>query len=246
MKINYSDISKTYDNYRSYEDMQVQSLIRFGDLKDGMKILDVGCGTGNLSAKLKEYIKVTSIGIDKSFGMLKKSRAKALDVLCADVERELPFSDQTFEAVVGTYFLHYIQHMQNLISDCFRILRNNGSIVFLTSSHEQIEQLHPVMKEFFPSLIERDKERFPDLPELDICLKTAGFNNIKYEDLTIDKIPIDVSYLEKVKNRFVSTFYLLSEEEFNRGIEKLEEYISNCKRPEYREWCGTMIFGEKS
>ncbi|MGD9160338.1 MAG: carboxy terminal-processing peptidase [Desulfobacteraceae bacterium] len=32
MNINYSDISKTYDNYRSYEDSQVQSLIRFGDL----------------------------------------------------------------------------------------------------------------------------------------------------------------------------------------------------------------------
>jgi hypothetical protein len=63
--------------------------------------------------------------------------------------------------------------------------------------------------------------------------------------LIISKIPIDLKYLEKVKNKFVSTFYLLSENEFNKGIEKLGAFIKKNKEPVYRNWVGTMIYGEK-
>jgi ubiquinone/menaquinone biosynthesis C-methylase UbiE len=181
MKINYSDISKTYDNYRSYAYSEIQKLVRFGNLNDGMKILDIGCGTGNLSVQLKEYIKVESIGIDKSFQMLQKARAKALDVLCVDVDYKLPFNDHSFDFIIGAYFLHYIKNRLRLVAECFRILRNPGSLIFLTSSHDQIERLHPVIQEFFPSLIDRDKERFPDVSELDYLFKAAGFSNIKHE-----------------------------------------------------------------
>ena len=245
MKISYSEISKTYDNHRSYSELHMEPLIRFANLRDGMKILDIGCGTGNLSGKLRECINIESVGIDISFKMLQKAKAKTLDVLCADVNFGLPIDDRVFDAVIGSYFLHYIKNMGALIEDCFRILKDDSPLLFLTSSHDQIEQLHPVIKEFFPSLIERDKERFPDIPELDAFLKAAGFKEVRYKELTIDKIPIDMSYLEKVKNRFVSTFFLLSEEEFNEGVERLETFISENQAPVYREWRGTMICGEK-
>ena len=41
MKIDYSNISKTYDNYRSYAYSEIRQLIRFGKLENGMKILDL-------------------------------------------------------------------------------------------------------------------------------------------------------------------------------------------------------------
>ncbi len=245
MKISYSEISKTYDKHRSYTEQHMEPLIRFADLKDGMKILDVGCGTGNLAATLKEHIDIESVGIDISFKMLQKARAKTLNVLCANVDFGLPFDDRTFDAVIGSYFLHYIKNIVALIEDCFRILKDGSRLVFLTSSHDQIEQLHPVIREFFPSLVERDKERFPDIPELDNCFKTSGFNSVRHEELTIDRIPIDMTYLEKVKNRFVSTFFLLPEAEFNEGVKKLESFISGNQTPIYREWRGTMVCGEK-
>ena len=245
MDISYSEISKTYDNHRSYAELHMEPLIKCANLRDGMKILDVGCGTGNFAARLREYITMECIGMDISFKMLQKAKTKFPDVLCADVSSGLPFGDRVFDAVVGSYFLHYIKNMRILFEDCFRILKEDGPLLFLTSSHVQIEQLHPVLKEFFPSLIERDKERFPDIPELDYYFTAAGFTGIRHEELTIDKIPIDMSYLDKVKNRFVSTFFLLPDEEFNDGLEKLETFILDNKEPLYREWRGTMICGVK-
>jgi SAM-dependent methyltransferase len=244
MKINYSDISKKYDDYRSFSHSEILKLISFGNFKNGMRILDLGCGTGNLSASLFDFIKVDMTGLDKSFPMLKKAKAKALQVICADADYNLPFNDHSFDVVIGSYVIHHIKNKMSLIAECFRILCD-GSLIFLTSSHDQIEQLHPVIREFFPSLIELDKKRFPEISELDYLYKDAGFKNIKHEELIISNIPIDMKYLEKVRNKFVSTFYLLSGNEFNKGVRELEAFIKGNKEPVYRDWQGTMILGEK-
>lgn len=47
MELNYTEISKTYDNYRSYPKSLIKKIIEFGKINEGMKILDLGCGTGN-------------------------------------------------------------------------------------------------------------------------------------------------------------------------------------------------------
>jgi ubiquinone/menaquinone biosynthesis C-methylase UbiE len=245
MKINYDNISKTYDNYRSYAPSQTSPLIKFGNVEPGLKILDLGCGTGNLSRQLLDDIRVDTIGLDKSLNMLAKARNKALPVLCADAELSpLPFKDNSFDRVILSFVIHHIKNRLDLIKECYRIL-NGGALILVTSSHEQIEGTHPVIKEFFPSLIEADKRRFPEIPELDNFLHRAGFKDIRHEELVVSKISIDREYLEKVRNKFISTFYLLSDDEFQAGVEKLERFIENIREPVFREWRGTMIYGKK-
>lgn len=245
MKIDYDRISETYDNHRSWGHSEIRQLIRFGKLEPGMKILDLGCGTGNLSAQLLESILVDTLGIDKSLQMLKKANRKSLQVLCGDADHNLlPLKDNSFDLVVGAYVIHQIKNIMALTKECYRIL-NNGALILITSSHRQIENLHPVLKDFFPSLVEMDKKRFPEITELDDYFRSAGFRSIRHHELTISRIPIDMSYLEKVKNKFVSTFHLLSDEEFKAGVDKLEVFIKKNTEPVYREWRGTMIYGKK-
>jgi len=101
MKIDYSHISKTYDHYRSFGRSEIGHLIRFGKISEGMKILDLGCGTGNLSTRLLDCLKVDLVGVDKSFPMLEKAREKALEVLCADADLfALPFKKESFDVVI--------------------------------------------------------------------------------------------------------------------------------------------------
>ena len=174
-----------------------------------------------------------------------KASKKALQVLWADADHNLmPLKESSFDLVIGAYVVHHIRNSNALIRECYRLL-NNGALVLITSSHKQIENLHPVLKDFFPSLVELDKRRFPEVTELDDFLKSAGFRNIRHHELTISRIPIDTGYLEKVKNKFVSTFHLLSNEEFKAGLDKLEVFIENNTEPVYREWRGTMIYGRK-
>jgi SAM-dependent methyltransferase len=245
MKIDYSIIFETYDHHRSYAHSEIVQLIRFGEIESNSKILDLGCGTGNLSEQLLECIPVEIIGIDKSLQMLNKARKKSLQVLCGDAGHvSLPIKDNSFDLVIGAFVIHHIKNRMALIRECFRIL-NDGALIILTSSHRQIENLHPVLNDFFPSLVEIDKRRFPKLTELDNSFQNAGFKRIKHGELIINRIPIDMDYLDKVKSKYVSTFHLLSDDEFKAGVEKLETFIKTNKETAYREWRGTMIYGKK-
>lgn len=245
MNIDYANIAENYDRYRHYSDKEIDKIIDFAGIKAGMLVLDLGCGTGNISKQLKRLMKLDIIGVDKSLSMLRIAAGKWLDVLRADVDKCcLPFPDNTFDVIVAAYVIHQIHNTPAVFSECYRVL-NNGRLLLLTSSHQQIETEHPVFKCFFPSAVEIDKARFPDLPIIENCLKNAGFTDIRYDEMHIMRIPLDNDYLEKVKGKYVSTYHLIPHDEFDRGVTKLAEFIRNSPHVESIDWQGTLIQAEK-
>ncbi|MBA7651426.1 hypothetical protein ES703_59245 [subsurface metagenome] len=121
----------------------------------------------------------------------------------------------------------------------------NGTLILLTSSHEQIEHQHTVIRQFFPSSIDIDKGRFPDIRKVNDLLSFVGFRNIGYKEIHVEDIPIDHDYLHKVKGKYVSTYHLLPQKEFELGVEKLEAFVRDLTQPEFREWRGTLIRASK-
>jgi ubiquinone/menaquinone biosynthesis C-methylase UbiE len=245
-QVNYAGISKIYDSYRSYPDGLLKRIIDLGRISRGKKVLDLGCGTGNIAWQIKNKIDADLIGVDVSLAMLMVAKSKSIDVICTNIDsQQLPFRDSSFDSIVGAYVIHQIKNLNFLLSECYRVLRN-GALVLLTSSHKQIEDQHPIIKDFFPSYISIDKGRFPDIHKIDDVLGSSGFKDIKHEEVTVANIPINHEYLQKVKNKYVSTYYLMPESEFENGIAKLEAFIMNNGQPEFRDWHGTIIRGLKT
>ncbi|HOT43848.1 MAG TPA: methyltransferase domain-containing protein [Spirochaetota bacterium] len=245
MGINYQDIAGTYDNWRSYSPDVVRTLCRLGNLRDGARVLDIGCGTGSLGSQIHEYAGATVTGIDRSLQMLAGAGGRYVRPLCGDLDgTSLPFKDDVFDAIIGTYVIHHVRHLGPLFSECFRVLRA-GMILLLTSSHEQIECYHPVLKKFFPGFVELEKNRFPDICAVTSLLDRAGFRHVEFHDVFLEKIVLDRAYLEKVEGKFVSTYHLLPKEEFDRGARMLRRYIEESGAPVCQEWRGTLIAGKK-
>jgi ubiquinone/menaquinone biosynthesis C-methylase UbiE len=245
MRIDYTDLSKIYDDYRSYPEHVMRKTVEFSGIRRGMRVLDIGCGTGNAALRFRESMGVDVKGVDVSLQMLERAKSKSLHVVCADVDGTgMPFRDACFDIVLGVYVLHQIKNFEALFSECHRIV-GRGAAVFLTSSHRQIEHQHPVIQRFFPSFVEIEKARFPDIPKLDALLAAAGFADIKHEDVAVEGIPVDETFLQKVKNKYISTYCLIPRREYELGVEKLEEFVKNRDRPEFREWRGTLISGSK-
>jgi methionine biosynthesis protein MetW len=246
MEVNYTDISKIYDSYRSYPESLLKKIITLGEISQGKKVLDLGCGTGNIASQLRTAAKADVIGIDASFAMLKVAKDKSLEVICADIDnQQLPFRDGSFDTVILAYVIHQIKNLKFLLSECYRVLRD-GVLVLLTSSHKQIESQHPVIKDFFPSYIDIDKSRFPDIHHIDYLLNSLGLQDIKHEEITLENIPIDYEYLQKVKNKYVSTYYLIPQNEFENGVKRLEAFITNSKQPQFKDWHGMIVCGLKT
>jgi methionine biosynthesis protein MetW len=246
MEVNYTDISKIYDSYRSYPENLLKKIIALGRISQGKKVLDLGCGTGNIASQLRTAIKADVIGVDASFAMLKVAKDKSLEVICADIDnQQLPFRDGSFDTIIVAYVIHQIKNLEFLLSECYRVLRD-GVLVLLTSSHKQIENQHPVIKDFFPSYIDIDKGRFPDIYQIDYLLNSLGLKDIKHEDMIVENIPIDYEYLRKVKNKYVSTYHLIPQNEFENGVKQLEAFIMNSKQPEFKDWHGMIVCGLKT
>lgn len=99
----------------SYEDM-VDSMVLALPFhqKERINILDLGCGTGNISLKLKERFPNARITcVDMAENMIKMAKYKLasyndVEFIIADV-RDLDFEDD-FDAVVSSLALHHLQH----------------------------------------------------------------------------------------------------------------------------------------
>jgi ubiquinone/menaquinone biosynthesis C-methylase UbiE len=245
-QVDYTGISKIYDSYRSYPDDLIKRFIELGNISQGKKVLDLGCGTGNIARQIKNNIDAYLVGLDVSLEMLKVASSKSLQVVRADLDnRQLPFLDSSFDTVIGAYVIHQIKNLNFLLSECYRLLQG-GALILLTSSHRQIEEQHPIIREFFPSYVDIDKSRFPDIGRIDSLLGSLGFKDIKHQEVTVSNIPIDYEYLQKVKNKYVSTYQLIPENEFESGIAKLEAFVVNSRQPQSRDWHSTVICGLKT
>ncbi len=108
--------------------------------KAGMKILDVGCGTGNFSIKLAE-MGCEVVGIDVSEEMLGKARKKAnekglnIKFEIMDVYN-LNFSDKTFDGVFSMAAFEFIKEPQKAYNEMYRVLKNKGHLLIGTINIE--------------------------------------------------------------------------------------------------------------
>ena len=101
------------------------------DLAPGARVLDVGCGTGDLCRELARAGH-RAVGVDRSAGMLDAARTDQ-PLVRADAE-QLPFSDASLDGVVSGFVLRNVVELDTLFEACLRVLRAGGRFVALDTS----------------------------------------------------------------------------------------------------------------
>jgi SAM-dependent methyltransferase len=102
------------------------------DLRPDSTVLDVAAGNGNATlAFARRWARVTSTDYVEALLMRGRRRAEAdgLDVAyqVADVEN-LPFADQSFDAVVSTFGVMFAPNQAKTVSEMLRVCRPGGKI----------------------------------------------------------------------------------------------------------------------
>ena len=95
----------------------------------GERILDLGCGTGQLTAKIAA-LGATVTGLDSSAPMLDQARAAypAIAFHQADA-RSFDLAEKGFDAVFSNAVLHWIHQPRAVLDCCFAHLRPGGRFV---------------------------------------------------------------------------------------------------------------------
>jgi ubiquinone/menaquinone biosynthesis C-methylase UbiE len=95
-------------------------------------VLDVGCGTGLMSATLARSGRRVA-AVDLSAGMIARARRRyglAVDFIEADAE-DLPFDNDAFDAVVNLISFHHYPNPLRAAAEFRRVLRRDGRLVLI-------------------------------------------------------------------------------------------------------------------
>ena len=106
------------------------TLVLAGDVT-GRRILDAGCGSGPLSAALRDRGAIMT-GFDSSAAMLKLARRRLgddADLQLADLGRPLPYPDAAFDDVVASLVLHYLGNWTAPLAELRRVLKPGGRLI---------------------------------------------------------------------------------------------------------------------
>jgi ubiquinone/menaquinone biosynthesis C-methylase UbiE len=99
------------------------------------RLLDVGCGTGRLLARLRAELPAAElIGVDVAPGMVEVARGKPeLDGVRLEVASAaaLPFEDGRFDAALSTVSFHHWEDQQAGLGDVARVLRPGAPLLLV-------------------------------------------------------------------------------------------------------------------
>lgn len=101
-----------------------------GDIS-GKHVLDVGCGSGPTLVDLIEG-GATAVGIDGSKALIDIARDRvgsATELYVADLAEPLPFDDSTFDDVVCSLTLHYLEDWHSPLTEIRRVLKPGGRLI---------------------------------------------------------------------------------------------------------------------
>jgi trans-aconitate 2-methyltransferase len=118
------------------------------DLRGDERILDLGCGDGELTAQLALRVpRGRVLGIDASHGMIDTARKHAagnLDFALQDINT-LEYEDE-FDLAISNATLHWIKDHRRMLHNVFRALRQGGIIRFSFAADGNCSHLFQVVQ----------------------------------------------------------------------------------------------------
>jgi ubiquinone/menaquinone biosynthesis C-methylase UbiE len=126
----YDDFAGWYERERGrgyhqmIDDLEVATVERYGR---GGRVLEVGCGTGLILARVREFA-AHATGADLSSGMLARARERDLSVVQASATA-LPYAGDSFDVVYSFKVLAHVADIRTALDEMARVTRPGGHVL---------------------------------------------------------------------------------------------------------------------
>lgn len=169
-------------------------------------VLDVACGTGDLSLELQKHAKAKIIGTDFCRPMLtiahEKSAKLSLSVPYVEADAmQLSFADGSFDAVTIAFGLRNLANFADGLAELRRVLKPGGKLAVLEFSTPLVPGFKALFNLYFTQILPRiggmvsgsrgayeylpdSVSKFPDQKNLVKMMHKAGFADVEFKNLT--------------------------------------------------------------
>ena len=189
----FNEISDYYDNMNNIISLGLHKVIKTSavkllDIKKNSIILDLCCGTGDITKIVnKKNPSSKVIGVDSSYKMIEKAKIKNPDNLFVEGDCTcLPFKDNEFDYTVISFGLRNIEDRTKAITEIYRVLKERGYFLHLDFGEHNFQNrifdfllkiiifILPFLKENYEYLIQ-SKNDYPVPNELIWEFQREGF-----------------------------------------------------------------------
>ena len=206
-------------------------------LKEGAKILDLGCGLGETTKLLSECFPTADItGVDQDAELIDAARAtkmlpgKSIRFMAGNA-LSIPFAAESFDFVFTRYLLHHIPNNFGAMKEMKRVCKSGG-IVFVHEPDVTFMQSYPESWAY-PALKEFVSQLFADV---NLGRKLFSYFNL----LGLENIGYDASMKMAVGQPHIKKFYSMTAEALGKSILQhkltdeagLRKWIQELKRIE--------------
>ncbi|PIE61322.1 MAG: bifunctional demethylmenaquinone methyltransferase/2-methoxy-6-polyprenyl-1,4-benzoquinol methylase UbiE [Desulfobacterales bacterium] len=194
-----------------------REMVKAAKLEQGATVLDVACGTCDVEMEISKRMdnKVRITGLDFSLGMLGLGQKKiiarnirTINLINGD-GLNLPLRDDLFDAGFIAFGIRNIMNRKSALQEFYRTLKPGGRVVVLELTtpvngfFRQIylgyfQKILPLIGAIFSkhnsaySYLPTSVLNFPDAPTFCSIMKSAGFSDVRYKQMTLGIVTLFV------------------------------------------------------
>lgn len=175
---------KNTERARIYEKRRVQLILNCIKKGNKQKILEIGCGEGNVISKLNLMNNIV-FGLDPSRVAIltAKQRIKRC-LLIQALGENIPIKNKSFDVVLFPNVIEHLHSPEGVLKEIYRILKDDGELVISTPNFLQLGNRSAIFFGKKPSKtdeVEHIHEFYPK--ELKMLLRKMGFKIRKVRGL---------------------------------------------------------------
>jgi SAM-dependent methyltransferase len=194
-----------------------EAFTRYVDPQPGMRLLDLGCGTGSWSQAFHTWWPGLDVrAVEPSAAM--RERAVVAPVLAGDAA-EIPAGDASIDAVWLSTVVHHIPDLPAAAREIRRVLKPEAPVLIRSAfpgRHKGITLCH-----FWPEAITALNDNYPSVATIEAAFAISGFTSAGLEPVAQISAPSLQEATTGLRREAHTLLQLISDDAYAKGADRL-------------------------
>lgn len=221
--------AKLYEQKHAFVWQYGEALLQLLAPQAGERILDLGCGTGQLTAQIAQTAEV--LGLDYSAEMIANAKANYPNLAFAVADARNFEVEQPFDAVFSNATLHWIPEADAVIRSIYKALKPGGRFVAELGGRGNVQSIVTALNQALQQVgvAELNLWYFPSISEYATRLEQQGFE-VRYAVLFDRPTPLTdgAAGLANWLNMFAAPLAQLSSEQRQQVVQQVENQLRSA------------------